>query len=104
MWDEQFAINVRGPFFMAQRFVPLMRHGGAQVHNPKVWPTRPISIDDTRFVLLVTTTPEGQAAVADLGAVRLAIYGSAIPDDLALRLSQLDSISFEADPDEESDG
>jgi NAD(P)-dependent dehydrogenase (short-subunit alcohol dehydrogenase family) len=31
LWDEVFAINVRGPFFTAQRFLPLLGQGSSIV-------------------------------------------------------------------------
>jgi len=31
LWDEVFAINVRGPFFTVQRFLPLLRPGSSVV-------------------------------------------------------------------------
>lgn len=33
LFDETFAINVRGPFFLIQRFLPLMGEGGSIVLN-----------------------------------------------------------------------
>lgn len=75
----------------------------SEVHNQKIWPTRPIQVDGESFVLFTTTTTEGQAAVADLGPVRLAIYGPSIPSDGALRLSPLASIALEIPPRAEED-
>ncbi|MFD1722945.1 hypothetical protein [Amnibacterium endophyticum] len=65
------------------------------VHQRELWPTRPIAVDGEPFVLFTTSTDEGQAAVADLGPVRLAIYGPAIPTDLALHLIPLHSMPLE---------
>ena len=68
------------------------------MHDSTVWPSRPISVDDTLFALFVITTAHGQAAVADLGPVRLALYEPAIPDGLTLRLALLRSLTLEIPP------
>jgi hypothetical protein len=71
---------------------------GPSYTTPKVWPTQPLSIDGTWFALFVTTTADGQAAVADLGPLRLALYGPVIPDDLTLKLAHLSTTTFEDYP------
>lgn len=76
---------------------------GSLVHDLTVWRTRPIPVDDALFALFVTTTADGQAAVADLGPVRLALYGPAIPDGLTLQLAPLRSLTLEIPPRDDDD-
>lgn len=86
-----------------ERYLDETTRLGSLVHDAKVWPTRPISVDGTPFALFVITTAHGQAAVADLGPVRLVLYGPAIPDGLTLRLAPLRSLTLEIPPRAEDD-
>jgi hypothetical protein len=69
----------------------------ALLYDGSVWPTRPVIVDGESFALFVTTTANGQAAVADLGPVRLVVVGRSIPDALSLRTLALSDVPLEGE-------
>ena len=55
---------------------------GDQVFDKSVWSVHTMKVDGTTFAVWVATRSEGFAAVADLGAVRVTMHGSSLPDPL----------------------
>jgi hypothetical protein len=85
---------------MRRRGAEMVEESGrlaALIYDGSVWPTRRLIVDGESFALFVTTMANGQAAVADLGPVRLVLAGQSIPDALSLRTIALSDVPLEAE-------